>query len=50
MSETAEERTIRDSLAEALEDDSIGMPSQPVVPLVGSKNVSINKEEERDIE
>lgn len=50
MSETAEERTVRDTLAEALEDDGIGMPSQPVVPLVGSVNVSVNKEEERDIE
>lgn len=50
MGETMEQKTIRDSLAEALEDNSIGMPSQPVIPLVGSENVPVNKEEERDIE
>ena len=50
MGETVEEKTIRDSLAEALEDDGIGMTNQPVIPLVGSKNVSVSKEEEKDIE
>lgn len=50
MQANQEEKTIRDSLVDALEDDRAGMTDQPVLPLVGSENVSINKEEERDIE
>lgn len=43
-------KTARDSLVEALEEQSIGKPDNPVLPLVGSENVPISKEEEKDVE
>lgn len=36
----------REKLMEALEDESQGKPSHPVLPLVGSENVPITPEEE----
>ncbi|MBO6031750.1 MAG: hypothetical protein J6Q22_09775 [Prevotella sp.] len=41
---------IRDSLVNALEEDSIGMTNNPVLPLVGSENVPITEKEEQDVE
>ena len=43
-------KTTRDSLVEALEEQSIGKPSGPTLPLVGSENVPITEEEEKDVE
>lgn len=43
-------KTARDSLVEALEEQSIGKPDNPVLPLVGSENVPISKDEEKDVE
>ena len=40
----------KDSLVSALEDDSVGMTNQPVMPLVGSENVPITKEEDKNVE
>ena len=41
-------KTTRDSLVEALEEQSIGKPAGPTLPLVGSENVPITEEEEKD--
>jgi hypothetical protein len=43
-------KTTRDTLVEALEDKSIGKPAGPTLPLVGSENVPITEEEEKDVE
>ena len=40
----------KDSLLSALEDDSVGMTNHPVMPLVGSENVPITKEEDKNVE
>ena len=44
----------KDTLVEALEGDGdesiIGMTNHPVLPLVGSENVPISAEEEKDVE
>lgn len=41
----------KDSLVTALEEEqSIGMTNHPVLPLVGSENVPISAEEEKDVE
>ena len=42
--------TTKDSLVDALEDDSIGRPESPTLPLVGSENVPITEKEEQYIE
>ena len=44
------ENRAKDYIVEALEDKSIGMPDAPVLPLVGSENVPISEEEEKDVE
>lgn len=43
-------KSTKDSIVEALEDKSLGMPDNPTIPLVGSENVSITKEESKDVE
>ena len=43
-------KTTRDSLVEALEEKSIGKPDGPTLPLVGSENVPVTEEEEKDVE
>lgn len=40
----------KDSLLEALDDNSMGAPDTPTLPLVGSENVPVTPEEERDYE
>ena len=40
----------KDSLVGALEDQSLGMPDNPTLPLVGSENVPITEEEEKEVE
>ena len=40
----------KDSLVGALEDQSLGMPENPTLPLVGSENVQITEEEEKEVE
>lgn len=45
-----DDKSIRDSLVEELETNSMGMTDQPVLPLVGSENVPISEEEEKDVE
>ena len=44
------QKTTRESLVFALEDDSIGKPENPTLPLVGSENVQITETEEKDVE
>ena len=46
MKGDSETKDAKASLVEALEDASIGKPSNPVKPLVGSENVPITPEEE----
>ena len=47
-------KTAKDSLVEALgetpEENSIGKPDYPSLPLFGSENVPISNEEEKEIE
>ena len=43
-------KTTKDILVDTLEDDSIGRPESPTLPLVGSENVPISKEEEKNVE
>ena len=44
-------KCIKDSLVSALEEErSIGMTNHPVLPLVGSENVPVSAEEEKDVE
>ena len=43
-------RTAREAIMEAFEGDVIGMTNHPVLPLVGSENVPISEEEEKDVE
>ncbi len=43
-------KTTRDSLVDALEDQSIGKPAGPTLPLVGSENVPVTEEEEKYVE
>lgn len=44
------DKSTKDSLVEALEEKSLGMPDNPTLPLVGSENVPISEEEEKDVE
>ena len=44
------DKSTKDSLVEALEEKSLGMPGNPTLPLVGSENVPISEEEEKDVE
>ena len=45
------DKTIKESLVEALgesaEERSIGRPENPTLPLVGSENVQVSREEEK---
>ena len=49
-----DKKTVKDSLVEALvdstEENSIGKPDYPTLPLNGSLNVQITEEEEKEIE
>lgn len=45
-----QDKSTKDTLVEVLEDKSIGMPDNPTLPLVGSENVPITGEEEKDVE
>ena len=45
-----ETKSAKDSIVEALEEQSIGKPDAPTLPLVGSENVPITTEEEKDVE
>lgn len=50
MSTNRKNTTVKDSLVEALgeseEDNSIGKPENPTLPLVGSENVPVTPKEE----
>lgn len=43
-------KSVKDSIVEAFEEQSIGKPDMPTLPLVGSENVPVTAKEEQYVE